>query len=241
MPDGTPAYSITAKNGNARATTLRDARQLGLVPSVTTIIRCASKPALENWKIDQALMAALTLPKQDGETLEAFMARAKADSKEQARKAAERGTALHGAIERYLQGEMPETEWAIHISNVRKALSDIGIDLHAGKAERSFASSLGYGGKVDWHDPLTVIDFKSKDWISEKTQAYDEQGLQLSAYGEGLKLPGARRLNVFIGVNDAKVKIHEWPVDSHNRHWNLFRCLLEYWQLSNNFVWKSAA
>ena len=51
--NGTPAYSVIAKNGVPRPTTLRDARKLNLVPSVTTILNVAAKPALEAWKLNQ--------------------------------------------------------------------------------------------------------------------------------------------------------------------------------------------
>ena len=36
--EGAPKYTVEAKNGNPRNTTLADARKLNLVPSVTTII-----------------------------------------------------------------------------------------------------------------------------------------------------------------------------------------------------------
>jgi hypothetical protein len=60
--DGKPAYTVKAKDGSDRPATLRDARKLNLVPSVTTIIRCAAAPGLELWKANQLMMAALTLP-----------------------------------------------------------------------------------------------------------------------------------------------------------------------------------
>ena len=42
--DGTPAYTIVGKNGKERPTTLRDARQHGLLPSVSGIIRSPQRP-----------------------------------------------------------------------------------------------------------------------------------------------------------------------------------------------------
>ena len=44
--EGAPKYTVEAKNGNLRNTTLADARKMNLVPSVTTIIGCAAKPGL---------------------------------------------------------------------------------------------------------------------------------------------------------------------------------------------------
>ena len=46
--DGTPAYTTMGKTGE-RNTTLRDARKLGLLPSVTTIIGQLSKTGLNTW------------------------------------------------------------------------------------------------------------------------------------------------------------------------------------------------
>ena len=59
--DGEPMYTIIGANGKERNTTLRDAKSLGLVPSVTTILGMIAKPSLENWKINHALNSALTL------------------------------------------------------------------------------------------------------------------------------------------------------------------------------------
>ena len=59
--DGRPCYEVQAKNGSMRPATLRDARTMSLVPSVTAIIRCASAPGLELWKQQQVLHAALNV------------------------------------------------------------------------------------------------------------------------------------------------------------------------------------
>lgn len=79
--DGVPQYTVEAKKGGQRATTLRDARTMNLVPSVTTILGVAAKPALLAWMQQQVLMAALTLPKVDSETEEQYIARIIHDSK----------------------------------------------------------------------------------------------------------------------------------------------------------------
>ena len=84
-------YQIEGANGKIRNTTLRDARKHDLVPSVTTILNVAAKPGLENWKLQQVLLAALTLPKRDQESESEYIDRIITDSKEQGRAAA----ALH--------------------------------------------------------------------------------------------------------------------------------------------------
>src|SRR5690606_19485277 len=82
--DGSCVYEIRGANGKMRAVNLRDARKLGLVPGVSSISQMEHKPALERWKIEQALMAALTLPRQPNEPDDAFLERAREDSQEQA-------------------------------------------------------------------------------------------------------------------------------------------------------------
>src|SRR4051812_25248796 len=98
--DGQPCYQVPrAKGDGMRDTTLADARKLDLVPSVSLILKCAAAPGLENWKLRKMLEAALTLPRHEGESLDDFSERVISDSQEQGKKAAERGTDLHAAIE----------------------------------------------------------------------------------------------------------------------------------------------
>src|SRR5512139_2124965 len=103
--DGKPAYTVIGKNGKERATTLRDAKKEGLVPSVTTILKEANKPALATWIQKQVLMAALTLTRNPEESDEAFINRIMEDSKQQAIKAAERGTQVHAYIQMGFEGK----------------------------------------------------------------------------------------------------------------------------------------
>src|SRR4029077_3837007 len=114
--------------GSMRPTTLADARKLDLVPSVTHVLQCASKPGLEAWKATQLLQAALTLPKKEDESLDDYAKRVIEDSREQGRKAAERGTELHAAIEDYIKGE-PSVKWNEHLTKLVFALNQYGIDI----------------------------------------------------------------------------------------------------------------
>jgi hypothetical protein len=48
--DGKPCHTVPNKDGDGtRTTTLRDARKLQLLPSVTTIIGILDKPQLTKW------------------------------------------------------------------------------------------------------------------------------------------------------------------------------------------------
>ena len=54
--NGVPQYTVEAKKGGQRNTTLRDARAMGLVPSVTTILNIIAKPGLTLWLQQQVLL-----------------------------------------------------------------------------------------------------------------------------------------------------------------------------------------
>ena len=100
--DGEPMYTLIGANGKERNTTLRDAKSLGLVPSVTTIIGMIAKPSLENWKISQAIRATELNPKSDDESIEVYINRCKQEARKVGLDAAKQGTKIHAQIERTL-------------------------------------------------------------------------------------------------------------------------------------------
>ena len=229
--EGNPQYTIVGKNGKERATTLRDAREHNFVPSVTSIIAVAAKPALENWKIDQALMSALTLPREDGESLDDFMKRAKADARQQAIDAAAKGTEIHAYIE---SGFSHGVESRPYLA-VKNVLTEI-TGLESGwVAEESFSHLFGFGGKIDlYHPDGWVVDFKTKDNLEGKDPAklvYDEHGMQLSAYACGLLFEDPKRVSIFVDRDNPEIVLaHLWD-DTHEKHLTMFVSLLHYWQL----------
>jgi len=220
--------------GGQRATTLRDARKLNLFPSVTEILNMAAKPALTNWLVEQAYLAALTLPPVEGESLDEFKKRAKRDAKKQSEDAMNLGTAIHNDIERIFKGLTPLVHKEAAEATYAFVLEHTGIK-EGWIAEATFASPYGYGGMVDLHHPSGwVIDYKTKDFSQEDTKrmAWDEHSMQLAAYAHGLEIPNAKRMNIFVSRNNPGVIAHhEWEEDSFAK----FECLLNYWQLTKNF------
>ena len=227
--DGEPCYTVPNKTrGGVRPTTLRDARKLDLVPSVTGILNVIAKPGLERWKHEQLLLAALTLPAIEGESVDDFARRVEQDSKEQAKVARETGTAIHGSLELAFQGKPFPLDHEFAVLEVKSALDSL-FGQQTWSAERSFAHSLGYGGKVDLWSPGCVVDYKVKEKLVKK-MAYDEHAMQLCAYREGLGIPNARIANVFVSW-EGEVQIHEWDDETENeRYWGMFCDLLAYWQ-----------
>jgi len=243
--DGSPAYTVKGKNGQDRATTLRDARSLNLVPSVTTILKIMAKPGLEVWKQEQMLLAALTLPRAPDESEKSFIARIVHDSKDTARQAADRGTRIHESIERWYKGDYDVDHVNIAKEFEWEVTRHFSLPLYKKwKTEIAFSSSLGYGGKIDLHlDPCEsapqgiVLDAKTKAFgPGEDVIGYDEHLMQLAAYRHGLGLPNARCANVFASVSHpGLVKVMEWSEEELTKGWEMFQCLLNFWKLKHNF------
>lgn len=237
--DGSPAYEIPAKNGELRPTTLRDARKFNLVPSVTMIMRCASAPALENWKRQQLLLSAMTLPRIDGENTEAYAARVLKDSEEQSTKAREIGTIIHGCIEKHLCGEVYDQTYAVHVAGALACLDDwCGLD--GIRPEKSFAHRLGFGGKCDVHKhgPGFVADFKSKEFTeAELPKAWDDHAMQLRAYAEGFGLVAPRCAIIYVSTKvPGLTHLVEIEQDELDRGWEMFKTLLRFWQFKNRYA-----
>jgi hypothetical protein len=234
--DGSPAYEVKGANGNMRPATLRDARKLGLVPSVTTIIGSCAKPGLERWKLEQMMHAALTLPRLDREPEADWISRVWTDSKETARKAAERGTAIHAAIQGWYEGEdYMGTPFEKHVE-----AADVAVDQWLGEiwtAEQSFAHELGFGGKVDLSSQQGVIDFKTKEFSEViDLRTWDEHAMQLAAYRVGLRVPQARCAICYVSVTvPGLVKVIEIKEPELAKGWQMFKGLLAYWKAKSSF------
>lgn len=240
--EGKPAYTVIGKNGKERNTTLRDARTMALVPSVTTIIKSAAAPALERWKQTQVLHAALTLPLITGESEDAYLARIWHDSREQGKKAAERGTAIHAAIQGHYEGKPPGEECWPHVKGTAIEVEK-WTPAHW-QSERSFAHHYGFGGKCDLSGNLGgtpfVLDFKTKEFDADtKLGTWDEHAMQLAAYRVGLGMPTARCAIVYVSVTvPGLARVMELSQDDLKQGWGMFQGLLAYWQEKNRY-WPS--
>lgn len=252
--DGRTAYET-----NGRGTTLRDARKLFLVPSVTTVLSVIDKPALTNWLVDQGIMAALTMPRCTSESEPQYIARIKADSKAQAIAAAAEGSRIHDACEQHVKGLVIPQQYLPHATAARAELARLFPGIDDWIAEKSFAHPLGFGGKCDLHSPSTglICDYKTKDgdFTDGKKLAWD-QHWQLAAYQIGLNLTRPYRQEDALGnkkyVHDTKaffpgaaifvsrthpgsVVSHVWGADEMAQGWAVFAAALELWKRVKQF------
>lgn len=234
--DGAPKYTIPKKDGSGdRPTTLRDAKKLNLLPSVTTITKVLHSEGLLRFKIQESCMAVLTSPRKEGEDLTAFMERVlytDREADETAEAARDLGTAVHGAIELALHGKEWNQELAAYVNPTLAEVAKIGTMV---AAERVVVGQ-GYAGKLDLvvstpHGPC-VVDFKTCKKIPK--ESYDEHRLQLAAYAGACKNIWST-YNIYISTTEpGQVKVVENPYwsDTYTAAW---LPLVKFWQWKNNY------
>jgi len=224
LRDGRPFHVIAKKDGSGnRAVTLADARKVMAFPSVTNVLGVLAKPGLDAWKIEQGIMAALTLPRLADEPLDVFARRVVEDMGEQVEKAADFGTAIHNACEVYaLNKQMPEDpKLREHLEPWRQWF-DANVE-RIGCIEQVFVhSEHGYAGRVDMVALLkgdgasgasggggapywAVVDFKTQKVKRSakgepKPAFYETWPLQLAAYRQAVLVSGARHVTGLVSV-----------------------------------------
>ena len=251
--NGEPCHYVEKKAGGLRPTTLADARKLNLLPSVTTLLKCLDKPALNEWRIRNAIEATLTTPRLPDEPLDEFAARIMAVDVESVSDAAkERGTAIHDALEECLsngdvKGLADDYEELVSQSTVElssyvlpalNAINEIGKPVIV----ESVLIGKGYAGRVDCVlenvECMTIIDFKTTGAKKLPAKSYTEHRLQLSAYAAALGNTANKRIqtaNLYISTTrpgEIALAINEdWQAD-----YKAFGLVAELWQILNSYT-----
>ncbi len=224
-----------------RNTNVGDARKLGLLPSVTSIIKILDKPNLTAWLQEQAVLAAITLPRVHGESDTEFAARAVKDSKEQVTNAANIGTLIHRAAEEFLVTGVknpdplvaklvePFFEWA------NKNILDIKL------VEATLVSNDGYAGRLDLLADFAgagtcYADFKSRKATDGKIRSYPEDGYQLAAYRAAGVDSASGCLSILINSQEGQDPItHAWEKEEIENAEKVFFHCFEIWKLTRSY------
>lgn len=242
-----------SKPGEMRPTTLKDARKMpGSMVSVGSILDVKSKPRLTSWKIKQALMAAMTTPRDQDETDEVYVERVLKAMDEEGATARGIGIQVHDIVESYLKAKkdgvpqegvpeaayplaVPAMEWIDeHVTKIHSVEKIVGNPL------------LGYGGRMDLDCELgginrAIVDFKTQRMRKNSKGIYVptwywEYGVQLAAYKGAASVPDNTSL-VSVAINSeepSEVHVHVW--DDPDKRWRMFRYLLEIWQDDEGFI-----
>lgn len=244
--DGRACHEVpAAKTGLPRATTLRDARKLNLIPSVTNILNMKAKPALDVWKQDNAIMAALNTPRRPGEAEEDWHARIAEESERIGREAAEFGTLIHEQIEEFnLHGAFLGTgEIVDYVRGYETWFRENVVEMIA--AEDSIVGP-GYAGRRDLfalvkHEGRhrrAVVDAKSQKLKGkEKANFYIEWSMQLAAYAEATREEGeeAPLLISLVIPSDRKDAVQEKRWDNYDQALRAFRACQTLWCFDKDY------
>lgn len=237
---GEPAHWVAKKDGTGnRPTTIADARKLGLLPSVTTLLKCLNAPALTTWLIRNAVTAALTTPRLPDETVDAFMERILAhDAEDEAAKARDRGTQMHDALELYLGGQPARV--APDLLPWIEPAAKFVLELGEVEATEKIVVGDGYAGKLDLclkHavDGRIIVDFKTTKKLPAKA-AWNEHVLQGAFYAKAYPEEVISTGNLYIStIEQGKfaffMHINPWKVTFSDA----CEPLLRLWQWMNDF------
>lgn len=193
--DGSPVYALPMARDvtRMRPPTVRDAKKLALVPSVTNILSVVRRPDLIAWQAEQYIVAALTLPYAEGESLDERARRAVRDAEAYPAAAAQHGTALHQAVEDYVGSRyLPPEDDPLHEYVVGFAEWFHQHEPEPEALEITFAClPEGYGGRLDlkgsYHGARLAIDWKTRETEPGKPiVGFHEWGAQLAGYGFGV-------------------------------------------------------
>jgi hypothetical protein len=198
------------------------------------------------WRLEQAILSALTLPRQDGEDDQTFAGRVLQDMARESDSAAQAGTELHAFLEGWHQdpsAPLPPGAWfAPHIEHYAKWFDAEGRDVLA--VEVPFAHRSGFGGRVDLVLGSTPYDIQDRpiiiDWKSRKTKPgqpvtpYDHWLIQLAAYG--LYWGAMRGINiVFSTTEPGRVDIIRHDLREMWRGKQMWLSCFELWKLSHRY------
>lgn len=237
------AHWYTRDGKPQHGATLREARTQKLLPSVTTKLQVLAKPQLDIWKQTQAILSALTLPRMQAETDDAFAKRVVQDSKAQVGAAADFGLAVHAACEAFNAfGEIAcETHVEPFVEMYRRWHQENVAEVFM--TERVLLNpKIGYAGTVD----LVYRGKDGKNYLADiKTQKYDQKkkkpnfyetwGLQLAAYKNCEGMPdihGVKSLamdSVTPGPIDEKL----WEED--HIYFQMFCLTSQLWDWTKNY------
>lgn len=257
-PTGEPAHFEGPAGG---ATTLREARKLGLVPSVTEVLGILAKRNLEEWKRKQTLLAACRLTDEeralvlriaeraecdeppeltDGGAFKALWRKVEREASRIATEAAAEGSAIHDAVEASFAAKPFSMRLRPHVSAVHQILRDNFGDVPDWEIERSFAHPSGFGGRIDIRSRSICVvgDHKGFAGGPEDDKKLDwDQHWQLGGYAEGTDMPEhARGFNLFISrTHPGHVRFHEWNAEKMAQGREVFRSALRTWQAIKGF------
>ena len=240
---GEARHTMPKADGSGdRNTTLRDAKKHRLIPSVTTLLGMFAKPGLDRWKQDQLLRIAYDNPAQDGESYERFADKCLVLHEQPVEEAADFGTEVHDAIEKYHQGEhipdhlieyiQPAIDWKIEHNLRFIKQEEILVNM-----EHGFAGTVDIVG-LGANDEKFIVDWKTRKTKPKvKVTSYDFQIHQIAAYAatewgedqvEQMQVHGA---NCYISSTEpGRFEVIKYSPEEIRDAWQVFKGVCRIWR-----------
>lgn len=242
LKDGTPFYEVPYADPSKgmRPATLADARKVGALPSVTTILKSINKPQLNDWITEQSVLAVLSSPRKEGETLDAFVHRVLQVEKVQDQevdKSRQTGIAIHDAISSALRGEVYPAEYLKYVAPV---IAWIRVHGKVVWSEKVVVGD-GYAGRADAlldSGPILCLpDFKTTGSLPKKG-SWPEHKIQTAMYAAALGNTNGKRIvtaNVYISTKEPGMIADFTQDDWAETYVKAAEPMIKLWQWMNQY------
>jgi len=240
---GEPRHTMPrAKGDGERNTTLRDAKKHRLIPSVTTMLGLMAKPGLDRWKQDQLLRIAYDNPPKMDESFERFADKCLVLHEQPVEEAADFGTRIHDAIEKYFEGYPIDDDLLDYINPAfrwkqENKLRFIEREKILVNMEHGFAGTVDIVG-LGANQEKFIVDWKTrKTKKGVKVTSYDFQIHQIAAYAatywgedqvDACQVHGA---NAFLSSSEpGRFEVIKYSPEELKEAWGVFKSLCRIWR-----------
>jgi hypothetical protein len=212
------------------------------------VLGVINKPELVEWKMTQAVLAALTLPRRDGEDLGVFAKRVVEDARSQVKGAAEFGSAFHAGAEhvaKTLEVD-PTGPYAAWLNRHRDWFQANCVRVVW--TERVLVNTeLGYAGTADLlvehqQHGLTLVDYKTQGLSSRpprpdgrrtdgwRPRVYGSWCQQLAAYRRAIGQPVACMSVIVNSTEPSELVERLWSEEELRAGLESFEAALVIWR-----------
>jgi hypothetical protein len=252
-PCHTQVCGPKAKNPT-RPTTIRDARKLGLFPSVTSILGILAKPQLERWKFQQITNWCYNAEIKEGFAHETdqdgYFTAAIEGAFQQVQDAADAGSRIHAILEDVSNGKSYDKQEFLLLPEFGEVRAELVIEPVVAFFEKHVKSvvgverclvnkQVGFAGMADLlielnNGKLACIDFKTrKTQPGKPCEPYDGQPMQIAAYAK-TAFPWAHELsgcNLYISTTEPGRIADKWYDNSQiETEFKAFCHVAEVWK-----------
>ena len=252
--DGEPVFEVMGKTtGRPRPTNIRDARELNLLPSYTTVIKngLPTPIGLQNWKLDLFGQVLLTMPRKEDEALDEFINRANEEFEYERSIAPDLGSNVHSLVAKHIDNKQIKIrEYTIEEAecfNLARGWIDINV-IEAQTEKIIVDLKNGCAGTADFFGLLSDSRMAVIDWKTQKVKFdakgnpkpvfYNEMLYQLAAMKQVLSADVY--MNILIpttpGIKTLFVK--EWTLEEIDWGWQVFKSALNTYRLVNKYSYR---